>query len=121
MNDQEKYLVKAQKILKLKNMLIICLAVSIITLIASFILLNINGTYIMTYLNSICIITAFVAIVGYVYYKLFSANIIFYCQHYDNNPDGVKRKVRLSYFGAGLCIFAFVISIIEIILYLLWY
>ena len=121
MNDQEKYLVKAQKILKLKNMLIICIAVSFITLIASFILLNINGTYIMTYLNSICIITAFIAIVGYVYYKLFSANIIFYCQHYDNNPDGVKRKVRLSYFGAGLCIFAFVISIIEIILYIIWY
>ncbi|MCI5774386.1 MAG: hypothetical protein MR210_07490 [Erysipelotrichaceae bacterium] len=115
MSEQEKYLSKAHKILKLKKWLLPCLIIAIIAVIISFNLLNNKRTMILTYLNFSLIITTFVAIIGYVYYKLFSENILYYCQNYDNNPEGVKRKVRLSYFGASLCAFALIASFIGII------
>ncbi len=120
MNNIEKYLARAPKIIKAKKVVQICTIVSITTFILSIILLNLNRTTINTYLNTVSFFNLIIIIGGYSYYKLFTSNLQFYIDHYDNNPEGVIRKIRLSTFGIGLCIFSAIICILILIMMVIY-
>lgn len=121
MNNIDKYLAKAPKIIKAKKYIQIIALVPIITFILSIILLNANRTTINMYLNTVSFFNLIIILGGYSYYKLFSANLQFYVDHYDNNPEGVIRKIRLSTFGIGMCIFSAIICIFIIIMMIIYH
>ena len=110
----DKNIKKYERVMRIKKICVIPVLFSLCLYVLS-IYMNLHyDVRLVSYIRNFSFGVLFIALAGYIYIQMYSANLDVYYKRYHIDPDAFDANVRRVDFGTFLMIVAFVVSIVWI-------
>ena len=108
--NQEKY----ERVMLVKKICVIPVALSLCLYVLSIYMNFHYDVRLVSYIRNFSFGVLFIALAGFIYIQMYSANLDVYIKRYDIDPNAFDANVRRVRFGTFLMTVAFVISLVWI-------